>query len=270
MNRSPRLAIFFLPFFLSALLPSCPLAAQPSALEIMQQVQQRDTGSSSTAEVEMTLISQNGSRRVRQLKLFSKTYELFTSRSIYFQAPADVHGTAFLIRDYKAADQEDEQWLYLPALRKTKRISTSDKGGAFMGSDLNYADMGSDSLDESTYTLVKEDMVDGHPVWVIEAHPTTEEYALKKGYTKSLLLIRKDNYVIVRSVNWLLNSTRMRYMNVVELEKIDSIWAPTMVRIWTTENRTTIHQTLLQTRNLRFNVDLSDDLFSLRQLETGY
>ena len=270
MNSSRIVSPSALLLCLSILLLPGTLAAQPSALDIMQKVQQRATGNSSMAEVEMTLINQNGSRRVRQMEMFSKRYEQFTSRSIYFQAPADVYGTAFLIRDYTETEQEDEQWLYLPALRKTKRISTQDKGGSFMGSDLNYADMGSDSLDESTYTFVKEGVVNEHPVWIIEAQPNTQEYALKKGYTKALLLIRKDNHVIVRSVNWLLNSSRIRYMDVIKLEQTDSIWAPTMVRIWTTENQTTTHQTILQTRNLRFNTDISDDVFSLHQLEKGY
>lgn len=247
----------------------CLHGAQPSGREIMENVQKRNTGISSSAEVKMTLINEDGSSRVRQMKILSKKFPQYTSRAIYFRAPADVQGTSFLVRDYHAAKQETDQWLYLPALQKTKRIATSDKSGSFMGSDLRYGDMDKDSLDQSSFRLVKEAMVNGQPVWIIEAIPKTDEYALKKGYTKSLLLVRKDTNLIIRSVNWLLDSNRIRYMDVMELTQDSGIWAPTRVRIWTTENKKTIHQTLLETTDIRFNLELADELFSLRQLERG-
>ena len=218
----------------------------------------------------MTLINEDGSSRVRQMKILTKQFPQYMARAISFQAPADVQGTSFLVHDYHDSTQDTDQWLYLPALQKTKRIATRDKSGSFMGSDLRYGDMDKDSLAHSTYRLVKEAVVKGHPVWIIEAIPKTDEYALKKGYTKSLLLVRKDNYCLIRSVNWLLDSNRIRYMDVIEHTQESGIWAPTRVRIWTTENKKTIHQTLLESSNIRFNLDLADELFSLRQLERKF
>ena len=264
--------IIFQPLVILFLLFPVPqlYGAQPSGLEIMGKVHRRETGTSSSAEVTMTLINEDGSRRVRQMKILSKQFPQFMARTIYFQAPADVQGTSFLVHDYHDTNRDTEQWLYLPALQKTKRLATSDKSSSFMGSDLRYGDMDKDTLDQSTYRLVKEGMVHSQPVWIIEAIPKTDAYALKKGYTKSLLLVRKDNNLIIRSVNWLLDSNRIRYMDVMELTQDSGIWAPTKVRIWTTENKKTIHQTYLETVNIRFNLELADELFSLRQLERGF
>ena len=94
---------------------------------------------------------------------------------IFFLSPADVKNTAFLSYDYDSADRDDDQWLYLPALKKHKRIAGGDKSGSFMGSDFSYSDISKPALDRYTYTRMGESEVDGVPVWQVEAIPNKKE-----------------------------------------------------------------------------------------------
>ena len=113
-------------------------ADDPEARVIMERVDARDDGDNQTGDMQMVLIDKRGQQRVRRIATFKKDKGEDTLRLMFFLTPADVKDTAFLTYDYDDPDRDDDQWLYLPALRKTKRIATSDKSGSFMGSDLNY------------------------------------------------------------------------------------------------------------------------------------
>ena len=146
-----------------------------TAREIMEKVDARDDGDNMTANVEMILIDKNDNRRIREMKTFTKDKGQDTWKLQFFLSPADVKDTGFLTYDYYEGDRDDDQWLYLPDLHKTKRIATSDKSSAFMGSDFSYADMTQRVLDEWTYKLLKESEVNDQKVWLIEALPASKE-----------------------------------------------------------------------------------------------
>ena len=141
--------------------------------------------------------------------------------------------TGFLTYDYDESGKDDDQWLYLPALKKTKRIASSDRSGSFMGSDFSYADLTSRDLDQYDYTLMKETDVGGVKVWQIESIPRTKKEIKETGYTKSILFVRQDNYVVIRSVGWLKRGGRLKYMEIKALEQIDGIWIGTEIHMTT-------------------------------------
>lgn len=116
--------------------------ADNKARDIMEKVDARDDGASMASTMQMTLIDKNGKQRIRQMRTYSKDIDANTEhKTIFFLSPSDVKNTAFLTYDYSDDDKDDDQWMYLPALKKTKRIPASDKDSAFMGSDFSYADM---------------------------------------------------------------------------------------------------------------------------------
>ena len=104
-----------------------------SGREIMEKVNARDVGDSSSGEMEMILIDKKGKKRIRKLKTFGGKKGKDSLSLMFFISPADVKNTGFLTYDYKKSGKDDDQWLYLPALRKTKRIAAGDKSGSFMG-----------------------------------------------------------------------------------------------------------------------------------------
>jgi hypothetical protein len=266
-----RRAAHVLIILATACLPTLPgwPADQPSAREIMEMVEARDDGDNSSSDMEMVLIDRRGGERVRRIKSFARDSGDDTLSVMFFTYPPDVAGTGFLTYGYDEPGREDDQWLYLPALRKTKRIAGGSKSGSFMGSDFNYSDLASRDLDDFDYSLVKETEVDGAMTWVIESIPRDQKVIDETGYSKSLLLVRQDNHVIVRAVGWVKGGQDLRYMDVKRLELIDGIWVATEIHMTTKRNKETRHKTVLRFENMRFDQDLDDDLFTVYRLEQG-
>jgi hypothetical protein len=268
VKRGPRIWGAFAAVVLSA--GAGPAAAEAlSAREIMERVDARDDGDHSIQDLEMTLIDKRGGRRVRKLRAYGRDVGPDEQSLFFFLAPADVEDTGFLTYDYDDPERDDDQWLYLPALSRTKRIATADKSGSFMGSDFSYADMTERPLDHYRFTLMKETEVTGHPVWQIESVPITDREKEETGYEKSVLFVRKDNYVVVRSVHWVKKGARLKYFEAKKLEQIDGIWVATEMEMTTRRSDETLHKTLLVTSNVRFGQPRGDDFFTVRQLEKG-
>jgi hypothetical protein len=244
-------------------------ADDPKAREIMTRVDARDDGDNQTSNLQMVLIDKRGNQRIRELRSFRKDVDVDEHSMLFFLSPADVEDTGFLTYDYDDADRDDDQWLYLPALKKTKRIASSDKSGSFMGSDFSYADMTDRPLEKYEYKLLKESEIDGHPVWIIESTPIAEDERDETGYTKSIQFVRKDNDVVIRSKIWVKKGNRNKYMEVQELAQIDGIWIPTVITMTTKNGKQTLHKTVLRTSDIKFNQDLNLDDFSIRGLESG-
>jgi len=255
------LAMLLMPFTVSA--------EELSARQIMERVDARDDGDHSIQDMEMILIDKRGNQRVRKLRSFGRDVGEDKQSIMFFLTPADVEDTGFLTYDYDEAEKDDDQWLFLPALSRTKRIASSDKSGSFMGSDFSYADMTERPLDEYEYTLMKETEVGGHPVWQIQSVPTTEREKDETGYTKSVSFVRKDNFVVVRGVNFVKKGSRLKYFEVKKLEQIDGIWVPTEMQMTTKKGKKTLHKTVLRSSNVSFNQNHPEDLFTVRQLEKG-
>lgn len=251
------------------LLAVVPTAQAMSARQIMEKVDARDDGDNMIADVKMTLIDKQGNKRVREMKVFTKDKGADTWKMQFFLSPADVKDTGFLTYDYYEGDRDDDQWLYLPDLHKTKRIATSDKSSAFMGSDFSYADMTQRVLDEWKYKLLKEDKVGKHKVWLIEATPVSEEVRDRYGYLKSVLFIRQDIFMGIRAVHWLKEGKKIKYQENKGIKQIDGIWVATELHEKTTKNKVVLHRTVMEYENIKYNQDLDDNLFSVRKLEKG-
>ena len=262
------LPLFFLLFSFFILVLVEPVQAL-TALEIMEKVDARDDGDNSTINTEMILIDKRGYERKRLIKAFMKDKGKDTWRIQFFIEPADVKNTGFLTYDYYSGDKDDDQWLYLPELHKTKRIASSDKSSAFMGSDFSYADMNRRVLDEWKFKLMKESTVGADKVWLIEAVPVSKVVEDRYGYTKSVLFIRQDIYFPIRAVHWVKDGGKLKYMEVKNLEQIDNIWVATETHMKTTKNKNTLHKTILTFDNIKFNQDIDESIFTVRRLEKG-
>lgn len=252
----------------SCLIPFTSILAEDSlARQIMQHVEDRDRGDNRSSEMEMILIDKNRKQRRRTIQVFTKDKGEDTYRIMFFSFPLDVKGTSFLTYDYDDEAMDDDQWLYLPALRKTKRIASSDKSGSFMGSDLNYSDMTSRNLEDFDFEIKKELAVRGNDVWIIEALPRNKSVIKETGYSKSLLFVRKDIYFVVRSISWVDGTDYLKYMDVKNLEQIEGIWVGTVVCVYKKKGRATFHKTVLKLSNVKFNQDLAFEMFTPRQME---
>ena len=242
------------------------------ARKIMVQVDERDDGDNIVSEMEMILIDKNGNERIRNIKAFAKDKGQDTLNILFFLYPPDIKGTGFLTREYGESGKDDDQWLYLPALKSTKRIATSDKSEKFMGSDFTYADMGSLDLEDYDFSFFekqKEIAINGKMCWIIWAMPRSKDVIKKTGYEKSLLFIRKDNVCLVRAKFWVEQGGYIKLLDTKELKLIDGIWTATEVHMVKTRDNIQLHKTILKLIDIKYNQDLSESMFTENQLEKG-
>lgn len=265
-----RCCLLLVIFALAGLLiPMNASADDPKAREIMQKVEDRDDGDNQTANMLMTLIDKNKDVRKKYFKNFRKDYGKDTKTIMFIERPANIKNTGFLSYDYDDADKDDDQWLFLPALGKTKRIASSDKSGSYMGSDLNYSDLTDMELEDYDFKLLKETTLGGHKVWLIEALPRSEDVIDETGYKKEILAVRQDNYVVIKGKSWTDDGGYVKIMDVKKLELIENIWVASEIHVVKRQGKVIKHQTHLQFSNIKFNQNLEDDLFTIRRLEKG-
>jgi len=105
-----------------------------------------------------------------------------------FDNPKDIKGTAFLSHTHPL--KPDDQWLYLPALKRIKRISSANKSGPFVGSEFAYEDLSSQEVEKYTYKWLRDEVIDGHDVFVIERFPQYKN----SGYTRQISWMDKEMY----------------------------------------------------------------------------
>ncbi len=251
------------------LLVQAALFANLSVDEIVNRVDARNDGDNGVGTMKMVLIDKHGSERIRDMKKYSKDFGEDTYSAIFFLSPSDIKNTAFLTYDYDDAAKDDDQWLYLPALKKSKRIASNDKSASFMGSDFTYSDMTSRNIEDYNYKLAKEGMVGEHKVWIIESIPKTQKTVDETGYTKSYIFVRQDNFVVIRALHFMSDGDKKKYMDVKKLELIDGIWVATEIEMKTKKGKQTLHTTILQFNDVKFNQELDPGFFTVRQIEKG-
>jgi outer membrane lipoprotein-sorting protein len=191
-NQWQRLITFLIAI---AALPLLPLLAQAltpeeKGLEIALEADKRDAGFSDfTAELTMILRNRHGEESTRNIHSYTLEVENDGDKSlVVFDTPRDVKGTAFL--SYTHSNGPDDQWLYLPALKRVKRIASNNKSGPFMGSEFTYEDIASQEVEKYTYKYIRDEAYDGQDCFVLERYPVDKN----SGYTRQIVWIDKVEY----------------------------------------------------------------------------
>ena len=138
-----------------------------------------------------------GNTRERQVAVATKKFGSTTKTLMRFLAPADVKGTAILIYDYE--DKADDMWVYLPSMRRTRRIVSTERGKSFMGSEFSNADMSRPNVDDFTYSLLGEETVNGKPCWKVESLAKSRDVESEYGFKRRVSYIEKSTYLIQKS-----------------------------------------------------------------------
>lgn len=231
--------------------------------EIIQKVKDRPDGDTRYGEMELTLIKKNGSSRQRKVSSWAMDEGKDTKKMMFFTYPGDVKGTGFLTWDYDQIGKEDAKWLYLPAMKKTRRISgSSSKTDYFMGTDFTYDDMGSRHIDEDKHTLLREEMKDGHKCWVVESVPVDKHEI----YSRKVTWIRQDCLVAVCAEYYDKLNKLHRLLTISEIKKIQDFWTICKMEM---KNMQTGHSTVIEVKNTQYDVKIDKDLFTVAKLENG-
>lgn len=254
------------------------LALDPNSTDaraIALAVQDRYDGDNSTSKVTLTLIDSSGRKRVRKTRQMSKEFADGTKSLMFFESPADVRNTGLLSVDYDDGGKDDDQWLYLPSLHKSTRISTSDKSGSFMGTDISYSDMTKKDIKVYDYKIVQQSVkIDGDDCWVIEARPKTDKEKKETGYLKTHTWISKSKLMAVQVKAWVIEGKKLKYIKFSDFKQLPAkngkVWTAGRMEVRTMRNKSVESTTVLTTDGLRFeDPSVTDDQFSERRLEQG-
>jgi hypothetical protein len=172
------------------LLPLLQAAAQqPDAESIMNKSRELSIIGSLSAAVHLTITEKNGSSRNRTISMLTKSYpDGLEKRLVKFTEPADVRGTAMLVVDNR--DIADEMWIYLPALKKTRRIVTTEKGKSFMSSEFSNADMSSPPLGDFKHKHLEKSGSDN--LWIIESIPVNDDKQDEYGFSRKISYVSME------------------------------------------------------------------------------
>ncbi len=241
----------------------------PDGIAIVEKVNSRDDGQSVKRDMKMTLIDRRDKIRERETVGYRKYYGEEKRSIFFYQSPTNVKGTAFLTYDYADPDKEDDQWLYLPALRKTRRISASDRGDYFLGTDFTYEDIKLETKlgkEDYNWKTIGTDTVDSHNVIVLEAIPVDKETAEELGYGKIHSYIDPDIWISRKGEFWDERMNRLKTIRIKDIRKVDGIWTAHRLEA---ENHKTGHRTIFEFSNVDYEESVPDRLFTEQALRRG-
>ncbi|MHC1692900.1 MAG: outer membrane lipoprotein-sorting protein [Sphaerochaetaceae bacterium] len=234
----------------------------PTGSMIMEQVTEGQKASSSAMDIQMTLIDTKGTQHSRRLQILSRTESQETRTITVFLSPASVKNTRFL--SVERPDGGDDQWIFLPALGKVKRIAASERSGSFMGSDFTYADMASFSYggDEAQHTLLRQENLGNHTCHVVESIPKTVS-----DYGKTITWVDTTTFVAIQVEFYDNNgSNPVKTLTSENIQQVDGKW---VARMMTMTTLATGHKTRIEMSQVTYNVTLDPAYFTVAFLETG-
>ncbi|WP_321390021.1 outer membrane lipoprotein-sorting protein [uncultured Desulfuromusa sp.] len=229
--------------------------------EIMVLGDERPDGDDRHSTLTMTLINKRGRKRVREVESFSKDYGKDKKSVMVFQKPADVKGTAFLSWDYDDTARDDDKWLYMPAMKKVRRISGSSTNDYFMGTDFTYDDMGDRSVDEDTHTLLGSEAIGGRPCWKIESIPLDKQDM----YTRKVIWIDQEAYFSLKT-EYYDKDGLLKIYQAVDFKKHDGIWTVFKSEM---NNISRDHKTIMETSSVKYDTGIKDSLFRVSTIQRG-
>jgi len=235
-----------------------PLAQAQTADEILDQAQSVRTVERSVQRVKMVLVSKSGAEREREMAIRARRDGEVLKSLIRFESPSDVAGTTFLQLD--DPQNEDEQMLYLPALRRVNRISGSSRKGSFMGSDFSYEDLELSPSDDAKHTVVET--TDTH--WVIDSDPGSDS-----SYGRIRATVLKDTYLVKAVTFFNDDDEAVKELEVTETQVVDG---KTLARVSVMKTLKRKTATRLEVMEQRLDVpaeELPEEMFTKAYLERG-
>jgi len=238
---------------------------------IMSAVEERATGDRQLSRMQITIRDKAGRERTRVVQGRTMDFDGGTRQLIFFESPADVRNAGMLSVDYDDGDATDDQWLYLPSLKKTTRISSSDKSGSFMGTDLTYSDMTRKDPAAYDYVLVEANAeVNGEACWLIEARPRTEKEKSETGYLKSHVWISKSKLMVVQNKSWVIVGKKLKYTRFTDIKEVNGVQIAHTLTVRTMRNGAKESESILQFIELKLDdADISESDFTEQRLEQG-
>ncbi len=246
----------------AALLLALPAAADETAeakgLRITQENDAKNSGyKSASGEMAMLLVNAHGDEVTRKMTFQGREVAGDGDRSlIEFLIPADVKGTRMLTWSHKK--DQDDQWLFLPAFKRVKRISARSRTGSFMGSEFAYEDLGSQEVEKYAHKWLKDEALDGRKTWVLERVPVG-----KSGYTRQVAWVDQEYGSPLKIDFYDRKGELLKTMTFADYKKLDRWWRVHRIDV---VNHQTRKKSTLTWSNQKLGQTFDDDAFDSESL----
>ena len=235
----------------------------------MEQVVARDEGLQVSRKLTMELTDRRGKTRVRETRGYRKYFGDEKRTVLFYESPKNIRDTGFLTWDYPDNAVDDDHWLYLPAMRKIRRISASDRGDYFLGTDFSYEDIKNENkpnLADYTHQRLGVETVDGVPCIVVEGLPVSDEVAAELGYSRVVSRIDPNTWMARFTEFWDVKGNLLKTIRVSDIRQVDGIWTAHSIHA---SNRKTGHETRFTFSEVDYSTEVRDDWFETRRLSRG-
>lgn len=233
---------------------------------ILTKVRDRYDGKDYISDVTLKIYDNNNYQE-KKMYMFQKDYDNKEMTSLFFIAPADVRNVSFLIVNYnETLKKDDDQWMYLPAFRKIRRISGQDKRGSFMGSTFNYSDLDKIRINDFISVIVGEENIMGRNAWKIERSPVSQEIINKNGYNNTIIWVDKDTYLVIKQDYFDAKGVKFKELIVEDIQLQQNIWTIMRSKMKNIENGKFSEMLF---NSIKYNVGLDDKYLSQNILKTG-
>lgn len=236
-------------------------SAEEKGLAIANEAERRDLGFGDfTADMLMLLKNKQGDESTRVIRIQNLEVKGDGDKSLsIFDEPADVRGTTMLTFSYKL--DEDDQWMYLPALKRVKRIASDNKSGSFMGSEFAFEDIGSQEVEKYTYKYLRDEIYEGQPSFVVERYPVNKY----SGYKRQITWIDKAEYRPLKIDFYDRKDSLLKTLTFKGYQQyLKKHWRPDEMFMM---NHQTGKSTLLKWSNYKFRIGLTGSDFTQDSLK---
>lgn len=237
-----------------------------TARQIMDKSDEQLRSDDARMEANFTMVSKRGKVTKRRFESFSKQVSPTEERRfLKFLEPADIRGTILLTYDYD--DKDDDIWLFLPALGRPRRISSGNKTDSFVGSDLTFEDLENVDLENTEFTLLRSEALNGVHCFVIEGKPANEREAKESGYSKKIFWIDKELF-LPRQLQ-LYDKKKGELLKVLKLDDLRQIEGSDKHRLLKSEMENVVkgRKTFLEYTDVLLDAGVPDKTFSQRMLK---
>ena len=226
--------------------------------EVMEKVHiESQKKSTRQAVVDMKIYDDQGRSRVRYFNYWTKFTDNSEKSLIKFFRPKNIKGTALLTRSKTVSDIKS-QWIYLPAFKSVKQLSSSDKNKSFMGSDFSYSDIAGRKLDQDTHVLVRE----SDDYFFVESIPVDSESA---SYSKIRYIVSKYHNLVAKAIFYDLKGEKLKTLHNKKISLINNV---NVVMTSEMTNHQTKGKTILIVQSMKVGSPINDNLLTVTSLKT--
>ena len=235
-----------------------------TANEIAKKVHDLPTGKTSSYTVSLTLIDKKGKERNREISSYTMKDGSTDKTVLVFKTPKDVAGISYLSYDYPdkadGSTVDSDSWIYLPAMKKIRRVSGSSKDDDFQGTDFTYDDIGTRSLSKDNFAILGEEKVDGFDCWILEAKAKDTKAKVSRRVT----WVDKKSYVVRKGEYYDKQNKLQKTLTCENIKQVKGYWTTQKMTMTNVQSN---HKTIYEVKDLKYDEKVNESFFTVSALE---